>query len=122
MKRLNCTLSLVLTAATVTALPAAMLFCGTASAQGVAVRNLTGSVTDKAGTKLKGAVVHLKDARSLSQRSYITTEDGTFRFAQLSSNSDYEVWADLDGKKTPSKTISSFDSKKAVDVDLKMPD
>lgn len=121
MKRLTCTLSLALAAATVLAPPAVMLCCGSASAQ-AAVRNLTGSVTDKAGTKVKGAVVHLKDTRSLSQRSYITDDDGAFRFGQLSSNSDYEVWADLGGKKTPSKSISSFDSKKAVDIALKMPD
>ncbi|MGI4758119.1 MAG: carboxypeptidase-like regulatory domain-containing protein [Janthinobacterium lividum] len=91
-------------------------------AQADAMRNLTGDVTNKAGNKVKGAVVHLKDTRSLAQRSYITAEDGVFRFGQLSSTADYEVWADLNGKKTPSKTISSFDSKKAVDLSLKLPD
>ena len=87
-----------------------------------AARSLAGEVTDKAGNKVKGAVVHLKDTRSLAQRSYITPDDGSFRFAQVSGNSDYEVWADLNGKKTPSKTISSFDNKKSVDMTLKLPD
>jgi len=101
-------------ALTLLALPAA-------HAQAATSRSLTGSVTDKSGTKVVGAVVHLKDTRSLAQRSYITPNDGTFRFAQLSSNTDYEVWATLDDKRTPSKSISSFDNKKEVDVALKLP-
>lgn len=100
---------------------AAVLVAPAAIAQAATVRNLTGEVTDKAGNKVKGAVVHLKDTRSLSQRSYITAEDGAFRFGALSTSTDYEVWADLGDKKTPSKTISSFDSKATVDVALKMP-
>ena len=92
-----------------------------AHAQASAMRSLSGVVTDKGGNKAVGAVVHLKDTRSLAQRSYITTDDGTFRFSQLSTSGDYEVWATLNDKKSPSKTISSFDSKKEVDVALKLP-
>ena len=121
MKR---SLRISLVAAAALLLPAAVhLATVPAHAQAAAtVRNLSGDVTDKAGNKVKGAVVHLKDTRSLSQRSYITAEDGTFRFGQLSTTTDYEVWADLDGKKSASKTVSSFDTKKAVDVSLKLPD
>ena len=85
-------------------------------------RSLTGAVTDKAGNKVKGAVVHLKDTRSLAQRSYITPDDGSFRFAQVSGGSDFEVWADLNGKRTPRKSISSFDTKKSIEMTLKLPD
>ncbi len=101
--------------------PAALLMSARPAAAQATVRNLTGNVTDKAGNKVKGAVVHLKDTHSLSQRSYITADDGVFRFGQLSGNGDYEVWADLGERKTASKSISSFDSKKEIDVSLKMP-
>lgn len=111
-----------LAAALSAALPLVPVHSFCAAAQAPAVRNLTGDVTDKGGNKVKGAVVHLKDTHSLAQRSYITADDGTFRFGQLSTTSDYEVWADLGERKTPSKSISSFDSKKAVDLSLKMPD
>lgn len=109
----------LLFAAPVLAIP--MLTATPAHAQAAATRSITGTVTDKSGAAVKGAVVHLKDTRALSQRSYITAEDGQFRFAQLSTSTDYEVWADLNGQKTDKKSISSFDNKKVQDVTLKLP-
>ncbi len=88
----------------------------------VSVRTLDGTVTLKSGGPVKGAVVHLKDTRSLSQKSYITAADGTYHFAQLSGNTDYEVWADSDGKKTAVKSISSFDTKDSINIALKLND
>lgn len=118
MKPSRCSM-VVLASLLVPAIPS--LLPVAASAQTATVRSLTGDVTDKAGNKVKGAVVHLKDTRSLAQRSYITAEDGTFRFGALSTSTDYVVWADLGDKKTPSKSISSFDSKPVVEIALKMP-
>lgn len=102
---------------------AAFVPAGPAVAQSAAnSRALDGTVSLKGGGPAKGAVVHLKDTRSLSQRSYITAEDGTYHFAQLSGSTDYEVWADLDGKKTPIKSISSFDTKNSFNIGLKFND
>ena len=83
-------------------------------------RTVDGTVTLKSGGPVNGAVVHLKDTRSLSQKSYITAADGTYHFAQLSGNTDYEIWADSDGKKTPVKSISSFDTKNSFTIALKL--
>jgi hypothetical protein len=95
---------------------------GLAHAQAAAAtRSVTGTVVDKSGAKVKGAVVHLKDTRALTQRSYITADDGQFRFAQLSTSTDYELWADLSGQKSDSKNLSSFDNKKVQDITLKLP-
>jgi hypothetical protein len=33
---------------------------------------------------------------------------------------DYEVWAEKDKKKSPVKTVSSFDSRKEIDFELKL--
>ncbi len=98
---------------------AAILHGATAVAQKAAARTVDGNVSSK-GAPAKGAVVHLKDTRSLAQKSFITAEDGVYHFAQLSAGTDYEVWAEVDGKKSPVKTISSFDTKNSFNIGLKV--
>jgi hypothetical protein len=85
-----------------------------------AMRTVQGRITDKDGAALKGATVFLKDGHSLAVRSYIAGDDGGYRFGQLSQNADYQIWAESDGKKSPVKTISSFDSKMQINLDLKI--
>ncbi|HKO19598.1 MAG TPA: carboxypeptidase-like regulatory domain-containing protein [Acidobacteriaceae bacterium] len=89
-------------------------------AQQSAMRTVQGRILDKGGAALKGATVFLKDGHTLAVRSYIAGDDGGYHFAQLSPNTDYQLWAESDGKKSGVKTISSFDSKQQVTIDLKI--
>lgn len=83
-------------------------------------RTVEGKVTNKADAPLNGAVVYLKDDKTLAVKSFIATEQGTYRFGQLSQNTDYEVWAESGGKKSATKIVSSFDNKNTFTVDLKI--
>jgi hypothetical protein len=85
-----------------------------------AQRVVQGKVVDKADAALKGAVVYLKDGHTLSVKSYIAGDDGSYRFSQLAQNTDYSLWAESGGKKSAVKNISSFDTKVEFNITLKI--
>ena len=91
-----------------------------AQQRGPVQRVVEGKVTDHDNTPIKGAVVYLKDGRTLSVKSFIADDQGEYRFGQLAQNTDYEIWAESNGKKSAVKSISSFDSKNHFYIDLKM--
>jgi hypothetical protein len=91
-----------------------------AQARGPVQRTIDGKVLDKSGAPLKGAVVYLKDDHTLSVMSKITDTQGEYRFGQLSQNTDYELWAESNGKKSKTKNISSFESRNAFHFNLKV--
>ena len=99
------------------AAPGPVLF---AQQRGNAQRVVQGKVFNADNAPIKGAVVYLKDGRSLSVKSFFSDDEGGYRFGQLSQNTDYEIWAEHDGKKSSVKTISSFDSKSQFNINLKI--
>jgi hypothetical protein len=74
-------------------------------------RIIDGKVVSKVEAPLPGSVVYLKDTRSNSVKTFICDEAGHFHFGQLSQNTDYELWAESNGTKSKTKSISSFDDK-----------
>jgi hypothetical protein len=83
-------------------------------------RLLTGRVTDRQDNPLPNAVVYLSNPRSRAVKTFITGPDGTYRFPALSPNIDYEVYAQLNGKKSDTKTVSQFDNRQLVNINLKI--
>ena len=79
---------------------------------------LTGTVTDQTDRPISGAVVYLKNAKTLVVKSFFTQEDGSYRFPQLSLNTDYEIWAEKDGKKSATKGVSQFDDHYAPTINM----
>ncbi|HJW99626.1 MAG TPA: carboxypeptidase-like regulatory domain-containing protein [Terriglobales bacterium] len=81
-------------------------------------RNLTGQVMTRSDAPLADAVVYLKNTKSLTIKSFITEKDGGFRFHGLSPNVDYEIYADYQGQKSATKTISSFDTRNNITLNI----
>ncbi len=91
-----------------------------ASAQVAVQRVVEGKVQSSSGAPAQGAIVYLKNTKTLEVRTYISTADGSYRFGQLSSDADYTLWAEYQGKKSKEKTVSSFDNKKVFEITLKV--
>ena len=83
-------------------------------------RSVQGVVTDAAGSQVAGAVVQLKDTKSLQIRSYRTEADGSYHFAGLSTNVEYELEAKNDSGTSGKKTLTVFNTQKIATVNLKL--
>lgn len=85
-----------------------------------ATRAILGKVVDSSGAIVPGAIVLLKDMKSLQVRSYIVQKDGAYHFYGLSVDVPYEVRAQSAGLTSDIKTVSVFDSHKQIKVNLKL--
>ena len=84
------------------------------------IRSVSGVVTDANNGPVAGAVVQLKDTKSLLIRSYITQQDGKYHFPGLSTNVDYQLKAEHDGATSGVKRLSLFSGNRAPVVNLKL--
>ena len=91
-----------------------------ARAQNLGQRVVTGSVLDAGSAPVNGATVFLKDLKSKSIRSYTSAADGRFRFTQVNMAEDHELWAEKEGKKSTTKTVSSWDTRKEFETELRL--
>ena len=91
-----------------------------AEAQNLGLRGVSGYVSDADGNSVVGATVFLKDLKSKNIRSFSSAEKGRFRFANVSMAEDHELWAEKDGKKSAVKSISSWDTRKEVELELRL--
>jgi hypothetical protein len=85
-----------------------------------ATRTLQGQVASSSDAPLSGAVVYLKNTKTLAIRTYISDGSGNYRFTSLSPNVDYEVYAEYKGARSDSKTLSAFDSRATAVIHIKV--
>jgi hypothetical protein len=84
------------------------------------IRTVQGVVRNAQDEAVNGAVVQLKNTKTLQIRSFITRDNGAYYFHGLSTDVDYELRADYDGASSGAKTLSSFDSRKTAVMNLKL--
>lgn len=83
-------------------------------------RSVQGVVTSPDGKPAAGAVVQLKNTKTLQIRSFLSKEDGTYYFHGLSPDVDYELTARTADAASGEKTLSSFDSRKEAVINLEL--
>lgn len=91
-----------------------------AYAQNLGQRTVSGLVVDGSSAPVSGATVFLRNTKTKSIRSYTSSSDGRFRFAQVNMTDDYDLWAEKDGRKSPAKTVSTWDARKDFETELKL--
>jgi Carboxypeptidase regulatory-like domain len=82
-------------------------------------RLLYGKVLDRQDNPVAGAIVYLTNTRTHAVKTYIVGQEGTYRFPGLSTV-DYEVYAQYNGHKSDTKSVSQFDDRSQVYIDLRM--
>lgn len=83
-------------------------------------RSVQGTVMDAGDKAVNGAVVYIKNTKNLQIRSFITKDQGTYYFHSLSPDVDFELHAEYNGSSSPTKTLSSYDSRKQATINLKL--
>jgi hypothetical protein len=82
-------------------------------------RLLSGKVLDPQDNPVLNSVVYLTNMRTHAVKTYIVGQEGTYRFPGLSMM-DYEVYAEYKGHKSDTKSVSQFDDRSEVYVDLRI--
>jgi spermidine/putrescine-binding protein len=85
-----------------------------------ATKTLVGFVFDRAEKPLPNAIVYIKNTKTLAVKTFIADSEASYRFHALSPNVDYEVWAEYQGAKSDTKTLSSFDTRPNARINLKV--
>jgi hypothetical protein len=84
------------------------------------LRTVHGTTVDKDDNPVSSTVVYLLNVKTQSIITRITDGSGAYRFSGLDPNVDYEVHAEHNDLTSPTRTVSSFDSRRDIEVVLKL--
>jgi Carboxypeptidase regulatory-like domain len=83
-------------------------------------RSVMGIVVGADDQPVNGAVVQLKDMRTLQVRSFITQTDGQYHFSGLRADIDYQLTAKSGEMTAAARTLSIFDNRKEAVMNFKL--
>jgi Carboxypeptidase regulatory-like domain len=84
------------------------------------LRTLRGAVLDKEENPVPASVVYLLNVKTQAVRTLFADDSGLYRFSGLDPNVDYEIHAEHDNLASATRRISSFDSRRDIEVNLKL--
>lgn len=100
--------------------PGGGLIAPCALAQSTGMRTVSGTVLDANSAAVADATVFLQDQKTKTIRSYTTPPNGRFYFAQVNMTDNYDLWAEKNKQKSDTKVISSWDTRTAFVINLKL--
>jgi len=77
-------------------------------------------VLDKNDNPVGTSIVYLLNTKTQDVRTYIADANGQYRFSGLDPNIDYEIHAEHGDLTSSTQTVSSFDSRRDIEVVLKL--
>lgn len=84
------------------------------------LRTVHGSVLDKDENPVPLSVVYLLNKKTLAIRTTNVDDEAKYKFAGLDPNVDYEIHAEREDMMSSTRTISSFDSRRDMEITLKL--
>ena len=88
--------------------------------KGSPTRSVKGLVTTEAEDPLPGAVVQLKNTRTLQVKSFIADSRGSYYFHGLDPAVDYELKVRYEEETSRTRKVSSFDGRDEVIFNFKL--
>lgn len=84
------------------------------------LRTVHGTVVDKDENPVPTSVVYLMNVKTQAVKTYIADDTANYRFSGLDPNADYEIHAEHNDLASSTRTISSFDSRRDMEVTLRL--
>jgi hypothetical protein len=84
------------------------------------LRSVHGQVVDKDENPISNAVIYLENMSTKSVQSHISEDSGDYNFSGLDPNVDYQIYAEQGDMISSTHTISSFDSRMDVNLEIKV--
>jgi len=94
------------------------LVTGTVALGQTGKRLVRGQVLDAEGEAVAQAIVHLKNKASGETATMVTSAEGRYQFNDVDMKSDYKIHAELKGAKSRQRSISQFDTRPIVVINL----
>ncbi|HKW87699.1 MAG TPA: carboxypeptidase-like regulatory domain-containing protein [Candidatus Acidoferrales bacterium] len=82
------------------------------------LRTVHGSVLDQNNNPIADGVIYLHNKKTNTVRTYISEANGTYRFSGLDPNADFEIYAEFKKAKSTKHSISSFDDRRDIEINL----
>jgi Carboxypeptidase regulatory-like domain len=84
------------------------------------LRTVHGVVLDKSDNAVSESIVYLKNDRTNVVRTSYTDGTGKYRFSGLDPNTDYEIYAQKEDSQSATHTVTGFDNRKDITLNLKI--